>query len=81
MDFLKEKAGSLGSLMAIVGIISSVLSFFNYNLRILMWVDLWGTTVGWIIRIALIVVGAALFFMFGASSEESEEQQELDEAK
>lgn len=78
MDFLKEKAGSLGSLMAIFGIMSSVLSLFNYNLRILMWVDLWGTTVGWIIRVALIVVGAALFFMFGTSSEEDEEQQELE---
>lgn len=34
-----------------------------------MWVDKWGTSTGWIIRIALILVGAALFFMFNKKEE------------
>ncbi len=55
---------NLGGALALFGIISSVLYFLEMNLRILMWVDMWGPTVGWAIRGGLIVVGAVLFFAF-----------------
>jgi len=62
MDFIKDKIPSIGAFLAIAGILSSVLSFIGYNLRLLLWIDMWGPVVGWVIRIALIVVGGALFF-------------------
>jgi len=66
----------IGGYIAIFGIASIILSFFNYNLKILMWIDNWGETTGWIIRIGLIVVGAVLFFMGGGSNEEDEPEVE-----
>lgn len=47
--------------MMIAGVISTVLSFMDMNLRLLMWIDMWGEGAGWAIRIGLIVVGAVLF--------------------
>lgn len=75
MDFIKSKLSSIGALLAIFGLGSAILSLFDYNLRILMWVDLWGTTMGWVIRIGLIVVGVALLFLFN-KSEEAEAKSE-----
>ncbi|MFT5819071.1 MAG: hypothetical protein ACI8ZM_000293 [Crocinitomix sp.] len=73
MDYLKSKISSIGALLGLIGLGSSILSLFNYNLRILMWVDMWGTTMGWIIRVALIIGGGALFLLFNKSSETEEE--------
>mgnify|MGYP000075690853 CR=1 FL=1 len=55
-----QKLSGLGGTLALVGLVSSVLSLVNYELVVLMWVDRWGTGVGWGIRIGLIVVGALL---------------------
>lgn len=71
---MKNILGSIGSYAAIFGILSSVLNFFDYNLSILIWIDEWGVTNGWIIRIGLIVVGAILWFMFGRGEEETTEE-------
>lgn len=73
LDFIKDKAGQLGGFLALIGLVSSVLSFFDYNLRILMWIDLWGTTMGWVIRIGLIIVGAFLAFVFNSNAEEKDD--------
>jgi len=62
---------SIGLYMALAGVASVVLHFMNMNLRLLMWIDMWGPTVGWAIRIGLIVVGGALMFL-GARGEEEE---------
>lgn len=70
MASIKSYLASIGAFLAIAGVVSIVLSFFNYNLRILMWIDRWGATPGWIIRIGLIVAGAILFFIGRASSGE-----------
>ncbi|QLG45318.1 hypothetical protein [Costertonia aggregata] len=70
---MKKQLSGIGSFMALAGIISTALSFFNYNLRLLTWIDMWGETVGWIIRIGLIVVGAALFFAFKGVDDDAEE--------
>lgn len=70
---MNKQISSIGSFMALAGIISSVLSFFDYNLRILTWIDNWGYTAGWGIRIGLIVVGAILFFVFKQGEEEEKD--------
>ncbi len=54
----------IGSAIAILGVASIVLYFLDYNLKILMWIDNWGDTMGWIIRVGLVVIGLALM-VFG----------------
>ena len=66
----------IGLYIAIFGLASIVLPFFNLQLTILSWVDNWGETVSWAIKIGLIVVGAVLFFM-GKSETDSEEEVKL----
>jgi len=61
---------SIGTYMALFGVISSVLSFLGRNLTLLLWIDNWGTTVGWCIRIGLIVLGLLLMFLAPAGEEE-----------
>ena len=70
MDEIKSKIGSGGLLIAAMGIMSIVLAIFNYNIRLLAWVDAWGNSTGWIIRILLIGIGGALFFFFGNADDE-----------
>jgi hypothetical protein len=67
---MKSKIGKVGLFIAALGIMSIVLSFFNYNIRLLAWIDMWGDTVGWVIKISMIVVGAVLFFVLGRENEE-----------
>ncbi len=74
MDFIREKAWQIGGFLALIGVVSSVLNFIDYNLRILMWIDMWGATVGWIIRISLIVGGLILMFV-GKSDEEDDDDE------
>ncbi|MFH6602347.1 hypothetical protein ACEZ3G_02580 [Maribacter algicola] len=70
MENIKPKLGQAGLVLAAMGIISMLLSIFNYNIRLLAWVDMWGTGMGWVVRILLILGGGALFFLFGRDSEE-----------
>lgn len=70
MENIKVKLGQGGLVLAAMGIISMVLSIFNYNIRLLSWIDIWGSTAGWIIRILLILVGGVLFFLFGRDNED-----------
>ncbi|MBU2930254.1 hypothetical protein [Winogradskyella psychrotolerans] len=67
METIKSNLGKGGLLLAVMGIMSIILSVFNYNIRLLAWVDAWGNTMGWIIRILLIVVGGSLFLFFGSN--------------
>lgn len=67
---MKSKIGKVGLFIAALGIMSIVLSFFNYNIRLLAWIDMWGDTVGWVIKISMIVVGAVFFFVLGRENEE-----------
>lgn len=73
MEDIKLKLGKGGLILAAMGIMSIVLSIFNYNIRLLAWVDMWGTGMGWVIRILLIGVGGALFYMYGRDTEEEED--------
>lgn len=68
----------IGSTIALVGIVSLILPFFNLEFRLLGWLDEMGTT-GVIIKIAAVLIGGALFF-FGPKEEE-EAQPEADTAE
>lgn len=70
METIKSKLGKGGLILAAMGIISIVLSIFNYNIRLLAWVDVWGNTMGWVIRFLLILVGGLLYFFFGNYEDE-----------
>jgi len=63
----------IGGFCAVAGLLSTALYFVGYNLRILMWVDAFGTAAAWGIRIGLIVVGGALWFV-GMANAAKEEQ-------
>ena len=69
MENIKSKLGKGGLILAAMGIMSIVLSIFNYNIRLLAWVDLWGNTMGWIVRFLLIGGGGALYFLIGKDDE------------
>jgi hypothetical protein len=56
---------SIGGYMFLFGLISTVLYFFDMELKILMWIETWGTTVGWAIRGGLMALGAGLWFLGG----------------
>ncbi len=57
---------SLGGFLVLIGAGSFALHFLNMEFMLLGWVDNWGAGVGNGIRIAMIVIGAGLWF-FGKS--------------
>lgn len=64
---------TIGSYLAIFGIGSIILYFLNMQFTLLMWIDNWGETVGWVIRIGMTVIGAILFLV-GLNQEDAENQ-------
>ena len=54
---------NLGGLLVFLGAGSFVIHLLNMELLLVGWVDNWGTGIGNGIRIAMIVVGAILWFM------------------
>lgn len=72
MEDIKSKIGKGGLLIAAMGVISALMYFFNYNIRLLAWIDIWGETMGWVIRVLLVIVGGALFFLWGTEDVEEE---------
>jgi hypothetical protein len=59
----------IGGYMAVIGIALIVLPYLGLTIRFLGWIDELGEIPAWSIKIGLVVVGAALFFM-GKPSEE-----------
>lgn len=72
MEHIKSKIGKAGGILAVLGIFSAILSIFNYNIRLLAWIDVWGNTMGWVLRIVFVIGGAALFYFFGNTEEDEE---------
>ncbi|MEZ4859007.1 MAG: hypothetical protein R2781_09375 [Flavobacteriaceae bacterium] len=70
MENITSKIGKAGLVLAALGIISCVLYVFNYNVRLLAWIDMWGTTMGWVLRGLFIFGGAALFYFFGREEDD-----------
>jgi hypothetical protein len=64
-----QKIKGVGAFLIFAGVVSAVLSFVDYELRILMWIDAWGTGIGWAIRGALVVVGLAVTFLIPDAAE------------
>lgn len=52
-----------GGTLFFFGAGSIVLYFLNMEFVILAWIDHWGPTVGWGIRIGMTVIGAALWLL------------------
>ncbi|WP_138433303.1 hypothetical protein [Winogradskyella algicola] len=61
-----------GGYMIFFGLFAIVLNFFDRVPSILMWIYEWGEGVAWAIKIGLVVVGAALFFLGKPEAEEVE---------
>ncbi len=59
--------------MALLGIAAVVMNYLDRVPRLLMWIYNWGDTTAWIIKIGLIVVGAALYFLGPKEDEDVEE--------
>ena len=53
----------LGSLLVFLGVGSFLLHFANMDFILVSWVDNWGVSTGNGIRIAMVVVGAILWFV------------------
>ena len=66
----KIKISYLGIGTAIAGFLSIIFSFTPLNLVILVWIDFFGETVGWIFKISLIIIGLVLFYDYDQSGEE-----------
>lgn len=54
---------TFGGYMFFFGIGSIILYFLKMEFVILAWIDIWGPTIGWAIRIGLAVVGGALWLL------------------
>ena len=59
--------------MLLYAVVSTVLSFFNYELRIFMWIYNWGEGNAWLIRGGVAVLG--IIFLLVGSKMESNEQK------
>ena len=55
---------AIAVLLLMAGVISSVLHFFNYNLKILFWMNEMPPDQQWLIRGGFIVAGLALLLIF-----------------
>lgn len=62
---------SLGSFLVLMGAGSFVLHYLNMEFILVGWVDNWGTGIGTGIRIAMIAVGAVLWFLGKQQSEKA----------
>ena len=54
---------TIGTYMAIFGILAIILNFFNAVPRLLAWIYNWGEGEAWGIKIAFVIVGAILYFI------------------
>lgn len=54
---------TIGTYMAIFGILAIILNFFNAVPRLLAWIYNCGEGVAWGIKIAFVIVGAILYFI------------------
>ena len=58
--------------MALLGGLAIVLNFLDRVPRLLMWIYNWGDNVAWAIKIGLVVVGGALYFLAPKAEEVQE---------
>jgi len=72
---------SFGSLLLLLGVLAIVLDFVGRVPKLLVWIYSWGDGVAWVIKIAIILVGAALFFLGKKKEQEKviEEKTDINE--
>ena len=63
----------LGGFLFVFGVLSFVINLFGREFILLMWIDMWGRSVGNIIRIGMIVLGLILMALTGVGSSEEEQ--------
>ena len=63
-----------GMYMMIIGAFTAVLPVVGMQSRIFGFLDSWGPTTGWAIKIGLIVIGAVLYFR-GSTNEDTKSEQ------
>ena len=66
----KLKRSNLGGVLALLGIGSILLKFMGYNFLVLSFIDYFGDTLGWFLRVALVMVGALLYFKYQVDDDE-----------
>lgn len=66
---------SLGWYLIIAGVGSGLMTFFNYEFSLLMWIDNWGDGVAWLIRGALILTGMRLVQREANRQHQAQQQQ------
>lgn len=49
-----------GAFLIIMAVLSAIMPRLGLQFLLLMWIDNWGTTIGWVIRGVLLVVGIVL---------------------
>ena len=59
---------NLGGTLFFFGVGSAVLYFLDRQFIILAWVDLWGPTLGWLIRGAM-MIGGGILWLIGRKEE------------
>lgn len=60
----------IGGYLAFFGGFAIILKFFDRVPRLLFWIYTWGDTVAWVIMVAFLVAGLALYFLAPAPEEE-----------
>lgn len=58
---------SVGGFLFIFGVGSMILHMLQREFVILMWIDNWGPSVGWGIRVAMAVIGGIMWLMANRS--------------
>jgi hypothetical protein len=49
--------------LMVFGFGSMILHFIGMEFILLMWIDMWGTAIGWTLRILMALTGVALFVL------------------
>jgi len=66
----KIKISYVGLGAAVAALLSIVLSFTPVQLFILSWINFFGETIGWLIRIALLIGGLFVYYAYDQADEE-----------
>jgi len=54
---------SIGSLLFVLGAAASIFGLMGRVPIVLSWINQWGDTTAWVIKIGFMILGAALFMM------------------
>jgi hypothetical protein len=63
---------AIGGFLLMIGLVSIGLYMIDYKLMVLSWIDNWGTTIGWAIRVALVMAGGVLIGVARLSADSGE---------